>query len=270
LSERMASRDQRRDLPIERKFTSASAHEFYLNPHPVGCALHMDPDCLCDVRIEKPVEVTCTPAFLVGVETADELVAAAADLWLRIDVLAYAQELAGPRDLNEERGNSGRNSRMETLNELDAQNCAQMVRDGKSFQEVRAQHEITERHYSVLRRMVNVNKSMNRIPAEMVVDLIDNQHKTLKQTREVLREHGVNISDVSSISRVYKRATGRSLAKRGQAYNTHQRQLRETMACELWDSGMRNREEIANVMTERGLPTKRSAVGLYIRRLRAA
>lgn len=63
--------------------------EAYLRPRERGCPRDHPPDCLCDVDVSKTAGITwdrCPPQ-LINVETVEELVHAAANIWLEYDLL---------------------------------------------------------------------------------------------------------------------------------------------------------------------------------------
>ena len=68
--------------------------EAYLRPRERGCPRHHPPDCLCDVDVSKTAGMTwdkCPPQ-LINVETVEELVLAAANIWLEYDLMERSVE----------------------------------------------------------------------------------------------------------------------------------------------------------------------------------
>lgn len=79
------------------RFRSDTLIERYLNPmYEPGCGVHEDLSCLCDVKVTEPVEVVAVPQRFLWVETADDLVHAAADMWVELDVLGHINPRYGP------------------------------------------------------------------------------------------------------------------------------------------------------------------------------
>lgn len=72
-----------------RHFTGEQFLEAFLNPPERCCATHEQPDCLCDVDVSKTAGMTWdkVPPELYNVETREDLVVAAANLWLNLDVV---------------------------------------------------------------------------------------------------------------------------------------------------------------------------------------
>lgn len=71
-----------------REFVGEDFIQAYLSPHEVGCGKDHEPDCLCDVDASKTQGMTwdqCPPQLL-NVETHEDLVRAAANIWLNYDL----------------------------------------------------------------------------------------------------------------------------------------------------------------------------------------
>ena len=71
------------------EFTGEEFIEAFLNPEARWCLEHKDPECLCDVDTSKTEGMVFdkAPDQLLNVETPEDLVRAAANIWLQYDVM---------------------------------------------------------------------------------------------------------------------------------------------------------------------------------------
>lgn len=233
----MSAIGHRLDKAGESKFTSKTAIRYYLEPTPVGCALHDDPNCLCDVKIDQPVEAKYTPAFLARVENEQDLVMAGMNLWLRLDVMGAWH--GPPRRSDRHNGDEPQLPPMDELRRWE-----ETVRSGATYAECR-DAGMTERSARMMRALVNVRQQRMRVDDNVIVGLLE-EGLTVEQVRARLRSQGTRI-DSSTITKAYKRVRGHTLNDRGNARRRELKMQRIAEAKRLYAEGM-SRANIARTL----------------------
>ena len=226
----MSAIGHRRSSPTDMPFVGEVAvNDFYLNPEPEGCAMHDDPECLCDVTFDTPTPVRATPDFLVSVTNAEELIRAGCNLWLQLDVMqAPWRQLPGiVRDFENK-------PQTELPSTEKLQEWAQMVRQGLKNKDGE-KLGINRNTMQVLRALTNCTRNKRRIlDADLVAELADSG-MSVRQIREWFRMERHQAWSYSAISKAYQRATGRPLRVLTNAELKAEREAREAEAYRLAD-----------------------------------
>lgn len=183
-------------------FRSEAAVEAYLNPHSApGCGHHADPDCLCDVTVTEPVPLVRTPRQFVHVQTTDDLVLAACNLWLALDIMR-------PRELERMR-NAAKGpvvdrqqsyctpvaDMVEAMPADELQRYVALVKSGYSLAETRERlgYFIPDDLWVLLRRVFDVpraHRNGRKIPVQDVVNLGDTGMSATEIVNELEKRYG--------------------------------------------------------------------------------
>lgn len=210
----MTAIGHRQSLAGERKFTSNAAVEHYLTvPDGPGCGKHRDNDCLCDVRMDRAVEATCTPLAFVGVSTLEELELAAANVWLTLDVMRPPSSRS--------HATTSRPGAPPTPvpDQATCDKLMELIKDGLTHDEVmEALPGVSEDFYTCTRRLLGVYSRPKALTKEFPIDdvlhLVETTNMTVMQMIDWLYDkYGYRYHN-STIGKNYKLATGQSLAVR--------------------------------------------------------
>lgn len=166
----------------------------FLNPIPVGCHDHGDPECLCDVDASLTAGYVWDqpPKELVGVHDADGLVAAASSVWL-------AKDLCKPRlEVND--------NSLDRLHEQIPE-LAKLAREWYTYDEIIAlDYQITRDEWKLICEAVGTRSATARVP-DGRIRALRIQGLSYRQITERLRQETGRSISLASI--------GPSLARTG-------------------------------------------------------
>lgn len=200
-------------MSIAVKYGAPAYVERYLSPvDGLGCGKHSkDLGCLCDVDLSDraPVPLRRAPRTFLAVETVEDLLSAAADVWVRYDILNERKRRVFPGSV-------------ENISDDQLVIICEMVRAGKTRAQVaealgfnlssdilafaRRANDLSQRRANVVGGVVS------EAPASRLVELGDAGMSASDISKVLFEETGM-LHDQAVVRRRYKRSTGRALKK---------------------------------------------------------
>lgn len=255
--EQLSARDRRLHQPFNPRFSPAyelpysmkGVVDAYLNPQAQpGCGLNHADDCLCDVKIESPCPLVRAPECMTNVETVEDLIQVAANLWAQEDV---STPEAHRRVLDDW---------IEGVSDDMLREIARLVREGLTRAQIEAQLGIAvhENVIRTIRRAATMPKFQNKLApsTEIIIELGDAGMTAPEIARELVSRMGSS-APPTSIRRLYNKRTGRNLRKVQEASpNGFPRER----ILELFHSGMEKPSDIMHALAAEGLHAWRESI----------
>lgn len=232
------------------RFESDTFIDTFLDPlAQPGCHEHNDSDCLCDVDLRKTAGMTWNkvPNELVNVVTPDDLVVAAANIWLN-------------HDLVHERFGALSETTVLAVERHEYDEVLSMISTGATWDKVKAKAPIGKRDFTFLRTLYGVGsrKSVPALPQARVRELFT-AGKTSKEILAILYEEIGFLYSRSTLSHARERMGIPPVSTGGTPRRYDWGRIQK-----LGNEGVSGRE-IANLLKQEGHPHKLETVQHILR-----
>jgi hypothetical protein len=236
-------------------YSSDGLVEQYLNPkYQPGCTRHKDPDCLCDVEITEPVPLVRVPPMFLNVDTPEDLLRAAACIWVELDLRDQTSQTAAPEWV-------------ESVSDNDLGKIVELARAGRTHDQIEAiiGIKVDKDSYTLIRRAVGASH-LEGTAAESTLLIIElgRQGMTAPEiSKAVVERLGKHIAP-AGCGKTYNKWTGEFLPRAPR--QTGRQAFPAERILELFHSGIKTPAAICHALATEGLSAQERSVGRMLQR----